>query len=163
MKKLIIKIMAAGLAIILLFAVAGLAGCGDRERFDLTVTVDRTVVSYGDTITVTATLTNLRGRVRAEIPGWLASGGEWEKEEIVEVRFVCVEENYVWFFRQPGVPLLPVITIERNEVITRVVEHTVSHAGNFNVHAGAFFFIVGRTNPPQGRHSIIDPIEITVL
>jgi hypothetical protein len=132
-----------------------------EDDFSLTVTLDKTVASIGDTVTATVVFKNLSGRdIKAELPDWIASYGGKSKEDILEAEFI--PEGSEWGFIDIKFPR-PKILIGRGDVIERQFERAVTELGNLEVRAGAFFIAAKYpTTNHIGMQIASDPIEILV-
>ena len=130
--------------------------------FSLMVTLDKTEVRIGETITATVIFKNLSGRdIEAEIPDWIAANGGLSKEDIVTAIFAPI--GAIWGFPDILFPNRPKILIESGLMIERKFEHTITESENFQVQAGAFFITPTDHEHTHGEKIFSNPIIIKVL
>ena len=129
--------------------------------FSLTVTLDKTEVNVGDTVTATVVFKNLIGKdIEAELPDWIASGGGRSKEDILDA--VLLHEGVEWAFIDIAFfGPKPKILIESGDIIERQFELNVTEKKNFEVHAGAFF-ITPDTVYSEGMQAVGTSLKIKV-
>ena len=144
MKKLLIL----GLAI-LPFAGLLLMTCPgvhtSEFKISLTMTVDKTEASIGDTVTATVVCKNTNyNSIKIELPNWVTNRGGKSREDILFAIFTT-KEDISWPDELASydntVVKRPKFILEKDEVIKRTFTHTITEAEDFYVHAAAFFFL----------------------
>ncbi|MCL2410967.1 MAG: hypothetical protein FWC97_04915 [Treponema sp.] len=129
--------------------------------FSLTVTVNKTEASIGDTVTATVVFKNLGGRdIEAELPDWIAAAGGKSVEDILDVVFV--PEGVEWAFVDISFEPRPKILIKSGAEIERQLEYTVTESGFLEIRAGAFFITTPETALKHGVQILSNPIRIRV-
>ena len=133
--------------------------------FIITVTLDKTEVRVGDTVTATVVFENIRGGdIEAELPGWIAEKGGQTKKDILDVVFSTSRPGFLWENLDSLFEPRPKIFIERGAVIVREFEHIITASEDLYVTAGAFF-ITATCSYPNGsgiKMRSSPPIRITV-
>ena len=163
------KYITLTLTAILLFAGFASMACDFQERplppkYILTVALDKTEASIGDTVTVTVVFKNITGKdIEAELPGWIAERGGKNKEDILYVFFDNdVRNPWLHDYNSLFEPR-PKIFIEKEDRIERKFEYTVTESGYLYIIAGAFF-IDSNVNPyGTGIQILNHPVKITVI
>ena len=121
------------------------AGVNTNEfKISLTMTVDKTEASIGDTVTATVVCKNTNhGLIKIELPNWVTNRGGKSKEDILFSIFTT-KENINWPDELASydntVVKRPKFILEKDEVIKRTFTHIITEAEDFYVHAQAFFF-----------------------
>ena len=112
-------------------------------RYSLTVTLDKTEASNGDTVTATVVYKNTNYKdIEVELPEWIVAEGGRIKEDILRVVFTT-EEYFKWADYIPssqGIETKAIqLIIKQNEEIKRTFTHTITAEDDLYVHAAAFF------------------------
>ena len=161
------KSFVLGLAILFVAGLAmtaciGIAKPGALD-FSLTVTLDKTETSVGDTVTATVIAKNVSGRrIHAELPDWIAAEGGRYMEDILHVVFT--PDGHFGFLEDKQDILFeprPSIIIERGAVLKRKFKHTIKKQEDFYVLAGVFYYTTNAQNFP-GTQGLSNRILIKV-
>ena len=112
-------------------------------KISLTMTLDKTEASIGDTVTATVVWKNLSSDVEVELPNWVTNRGGTSKEDILFAIFTT-KEDINWPDELASYDNTVVkrqkFTLEKDEVIKRTFTHTITEAEDLYVQAAAFFF-----------------------
>jgi len=142
-KLLLVPVILLFTGIVLLACTTGYGGDENitREGFYLKVTVNKTRVKVGDTVTASAIFKNLSGKnIEAELPGWIAAEGGKSKDDILRT-FLAPSDNAFLDWSPPDILFepLPKILIKSGVEISQKFKYTLKESGIFVVVAGAFF------------------------
>ena len=119
------------LAVVMLAGMAfGMAGCGKDERFSLVMTVDKTSVRVGDTVTVTVIFKNMSGKdIPIELTDWQTVDNErHESKGIERVLYVDVVQG-VWSHNDIGALRREGQILEKDAIIQSVKQCVVLNQG----------------------------------
>jgi len=156
-----VKNLSMSILLILLFVVFAFSGCNgwrdyvyEEGDFLLEVEVDKQAVSVGDTITVTASLTNTSGRdiaIRLLKP-W--DTGPQPLETIILMEFAPIDVDVLFSLTRVG-GRRPRRVIRNGMTITRIAEFTVVEQTNYILYTAVFSLGVETQNLTSlGRTSI---------
>ena len=126
-------------------------------RCSITVTLDKTEASKGDTVTATVVWKNLnydfRGDFEAELPNWIANKDGKSVEDMLYAVFTS-NEDFNWNDELASYDHTPVerpkILIKKDAVITKEFKHTITEPEDLVVHAASFYLLGwGRPYNPE--------------